>query len=170
MRKVHHEFAYQSRELEGQIEGILGDPPDRKNYKMMVDALMSEYASGGGIEDVNMMAFALVDVIKFANPKAVLAEAQEYDEGDPARVFALAACPEGEAAKMLAAIEQNFPEIGRQAIITACLHKHPRLWDEEDTSLDQLAANDDGDDEDDYDEAGEATDDFAQMFDQEGDR
>jgi hypothetical protein len=170
MRKVHHEFAYQSRELEGQIEGILGDPPDRKNYKMMVDALMSEYASGGGIEDVNMMAFALVDVIKFANPKAVLAEAQEYDDGDPARVFALAECPDGEPAKMLAAIEQNFPEIGRQAIITACLHKHPRLWDEEDTSLDQLAANDDGDDEDGYDEAGEATDDFAQMFDQEGDR
>jgi hypothetical protein len=35
MRKVHPEFAYQSRELEGQIDGILGDPPNRKNYDMM---------------------------------------------------------------------------------------------------------------------------------------
>jgi hypothetical protein len=40
MRKVHPEFAYQSRE-EGQIEGILGDPPDRKNYQRMVDALVA---------------------------------------------------------------------------------------------------------------------------------
>jgi len=169
-RRVHPEFAYQSRELEGQIEGILGDPPDHKNYKMMLNALMSEYASGGGIEDVNMMAFALVDVIKFDNPKAVLAEAQDYEEGDPARVFALVSAAEGEPAKMLAAIEENFPDIGRQAIITACLHKHPRLWDDDDTSLEQLSAGDDGDDEDGYDEAGEATDDFAQMFDQEGER
>ena len=57
-RKVHPEFAYQSRELDGQIEGILGDPPDRKNYQRMIDALVSEYASGGGIEDVNMLADA----------------------------------------------------------------------------------------------------------------
>jgi hypothetical protein len=167
-RRVHPEFAYQSRELEGQIEGILGDPPDRKNYQLMVNALRGEYASGGGIEDLNMMAFALVDVIQFSNPKAVLAEAQDYEDGDAARVFALASCPEGEAAKMYAAIEENFPQLGRQAIITACLHKHPRLWEEDDTSLEQLSAGDDGDDEDDYDEAGAATDDFAQMFDQEG--
>ena len=59
MRRVHPEFAYQSRELDGQVEGILGDPPNKKNYDMMVQALVSEYASGGGIEDVNMMAFAL---------------------------------------------------------------------------------------------------------------
>lgn len=170
MRRVHPEFAYQSRELAGQIEGILGDPPDHKNYKMMLNALVSEYASGGGIEDVNMMAFALADVIRFPNPKALLAEAQEYDDGDPARVFALAECPDGVAAKMYAAIEENFPEIGRQAVITAFLHKHPRLWDDDDVSLDQLAKNDDGEEErDDYDSDGEATDDFAQMFDQEGD-
>jgi hypothetical protein len=167
MRRIHPEFAYQARELEGQIEGILGDPPDRKNYKMMLDALVSEYASGGGIEDVNMMAFALVDVIKFDNPKAMVAEAQDYEDGDPARVFALASCPDGVAAKMYAAIEENFPEIGRQAIITAFLHKHPRLWDEDDVSLDQLAAGDEGNDE--LDDEGEVTDDFAQMFDQEGD-
>ncbi|SFU69332.1 hypothetical protein [Pseudoduganella namucuonensis] len=166
MRKVHPEFAYQSRELAGQIDGILGDPPDHKNYKLMLNALVSEYAGGGGIEDVNMMSFALVDVIRFDNPKAMLDEAQDYEDGDPARVFALASCPDGEAAKMYAAIEENFPEIGRQAVITAFLHKHPRLWDEDDVSLDQLAEGDDGDDE--HDDEGGVTDDFAQMFDQEG--
>jgi hypothetical protein len=167
MRRIHPEFAYQARELEGQIEGILGDPPDHKNYKMMLDALVSEYASGGGIEDVNMMAFALVDYIKFDNPKAMVAEAQDYEDGDPARVFALASCPDGAAAKMYAAIEENFPEVGRQAVITAFLHKHPRMWDDDDISLDQLAAGDEGDDEQEDD--GEVSDDFAQMFDQEGD-
>ena len=166
MRRIHPEFAYQARELEGQIEGILGDPPDRKNYKMMLDALVAEYANGGGIEDVNMMAFALVDYIKFDNPKAMVAEAAEYEDGDPARVFALASCPDGQAAQMYAAIEENFPEIGRQAIITAFLHKHPRMWDDDDVSLDQLAAGDEGDD--DVEDDGEVSDDFAQMFDQEG--
>ncbi|MES2257339.1 MAG: hypothetical protein V4724_02415 [Pseudomonadota bacterium] len=166
MSKVHPEFAYQSRELAGQIDGILGDPPDRKNYRLMIDALVSEYAGGGGIEDVNMMSFALVDHIEFSNPKALLAEAQEYEEGDPARVFALASCPDGAAARMYAALEENFPDIGRQAIITAFLHKHPRLWDDDDVSLDQLAAGDDGDDYADEDDG--VTDDFANMFDQEG--
>ncbi len=83
MRKVHPEFAYQSRELEGQIDGILGDPPNRKNYDMMQQALMSEYADGGGIEDVNMMSFALVDHIRFIDPKGLLAQSVQYDEGDP---------------------------------------------------------------------------------------
>lgn len=166
MRRVHPEFAYQSRELEGQIDGILGDPPNRKNYKSMVDALVGEYASGGGIEDVNMLAFALVDHITFSDPKGLLAESEDYEFGDPARVFAMASCADPEAAKMYAAIEDSFPDLARQAIITAFLHKNPRLWDDDDQSLDQLAANDDGDDEHDEDAA---TDDFAQMFDQDGD-
>ena len=68
MRKVHPEFAYQSRELGGQIDGILCDPPTRKNYDVMVNALLSAYASGGGIEDVTMMSFALVDHLTFSNP------------------------------------------------------------------------------------------------------
>jgi hypothetical protein len=68
---------------------------------------------------------------------------------------------------MYAAIEENFPEVGRQAVITAFLHKHPRMWDDDDISLDQLAAGDEGDDEQEDD--GEVSDDFAQMFDQEGD-
>jgi hypothetical protein len=163
MRKVHPEFAYQSRELGGQIDGILGDPPNRKNYAMMQSALVSEYAAGGGIEDVNMMSFALVDHITFSNPKGLLKEAAEYEGGDPSKVFGMAAC-EGEAGAMYSAMTQNHPELARQAIITTFLFKHPRQWDDDDQSLDQLSENDDGDDE--HDEDG-VSDDFAQMFDQE---
>jgi len=165
MRKVHPEFAYQSRELEGQIEGILGDPPDRKNYQQMVDALVGEYAQGGGIEDVNMLAFALVDHIAFTDPKGLLAEAEDYEFGDAARVFTMAECKGEEAAKMYAAIADSMPDLARQAIITAFLHKNPRKWDDDDQSLEQLSANDDGDDVEDEDGA---TDDFAHMFDQDG--
>lgn len=166
MRKVHPEFAYQSRELEGQIEGILGDPPDRKNYQRMVEALVGEYADGGGIEDVNMLAFALVDHIEFNDPKGLLAEAEDYEFGDAARVFAMASCKGDEAARMYAAIAESMPDLARQAIITAFLHKNPRRWDDDDQSLEQLSRNDDGDDIEDEDGA---SDDFAQMFDQDGD-
>jgi hypothetical protein len=165
MRKVHPEFAYQSRELGGQIDGILGDPPNQKNYNMMQQALMSEYAEGGGIEDVNMMSFALVDHIRFTDPKGLLAQSVQYDSSNPSKVFAMAAC-DGEAAAMYAAMTENHPELARQAIITAFLFKHPRMWDEDDESLEQLSANDDGDDEQEEDGVSE---DFAQMFDQEGD-
>ena len=164
MRKVHPEFAYQSRELGGQIDGILGDPPNRKNYDLMQQALVAEYADGGGIEDVNMMSFALVDHITFSNPKGLLAESTEYDGGNPSKVFGMAAC-EGDAAAMYAAMTENHPDLARQAIITAFLFKHPRMWDEDDQSLDQLAENDDGDDV--HEEDG-VSDDFAQMFDQDG--
>jgi hypothetical protein len=167
MTKVHPEFAYQSRELGGQIDGILGDPPNRKNYDMMVNALVSEYTDGGGIEDVNMMSFALVDRIKFSNPKGLLREANDYEGGDPAKVFEMASV-EGEGAAMYAAMTENHPDLARQAIITAFLFKHPRMWDEEDHSFDKLGENDDGDDIDDEDSG--ATDDFSQMFDQDGDQ
>ena len=166
MRKVHPEFAYQARELEGQIEGILGDPPDHKNYQRMVDALVGEYAQGGGIKDVNMLAFALFDHIEFSDPKGLLAEAQDYEFGDPARVFAMASCKGGESPRMYEAIAGSMPELARQAIITAFLHKNPRRWDDDDQSLEQLSANDEGDDVDEDEMA--ATDDFAQMFDQDG--
>ncbi len=167
MRRVHPEFAYQSRELAGQIEGILGDPPNQKNYDLMVNALIGEYASGAGIEDVNMMSFALVDHIAFSDSKGLLREAAEYEGGDPAKVFDMAAC-EGEAEAMYSAIQEHHPDLARQAIITAFLYKNPRLWDEEDHSFDQLGENDDGDDADDEHD-GSVSDDFAQMFDKEDD-
>ena len=167
MRRVHPEFAYQSRELDGQVEGILGDPPNKKNYDLMVQALVSEYASGGGIEDVNMMAFALVDHIKFTDPKGLMAETLHYDSSKPEAVFALAECSGEEACKMYAEMSANFPELARQAIITAFLYKHPRQWDEDDQSLEQLSRGDEGEDEE---EDEMISDDFAQMFDQEGDQ
>ncbi|MES3025666.1 MAG: hypothetical protein V4857_29155 [Pseudomonadota bacterium] len=168
MKRVHPEFAYQSRELGGQIDGILGDPPNRKNYQMMQDALAAEYAGGGGIEDVNMMSFALVDHISFSDPKGLLAESAEYEGGDPAKVFGMAACA-GQA-EMYDAITRNHPELARQAIITAFLFKHPRKWEADDQSLDQLAKDDDGEENNrDYDdEDSDVTDDFANMFDQDG--
>jgi hypothetical protein len=162
MKRIHPEFAYQSRELEGQIDGVLGDPPNRKNYDMMIGALVSEYTSGGGIEDVNMMSFALVDRIKFTDPKGLMREAADYEGGDPAQVFAMASC-DGDGAGMYAAMIENHPELARQAIITAFLYKHPRQWEDEDQSLEQLAQGDEGDDEHDDDAV---TDDFSQMFDQ----
>jgi hypothetical protein len=168
MRRVHPEFAYQARELAEQIEGVLGDPPDRKNYAAMTQALVSEYARGGGVEDLNMMAFALVDAIEFHDPKALLADAEDFEFGDPARVFGAASCPGAEAKKMLESIEENHPDLGRQAIITAFLHKHPRMWDDDDTSLDQLAQGDEGDDVE--DEENGATEEFTRIFDQEGEQ
>jgi hypothetical protein len=168
MKRVHPEFAYQARELEGQIEGILGDPPNRKNYDMMVGALMSEYTSGGGLDDVNMMAFALVDRIRFLDPKGLMREAADYEDGDPAQVFAMAAV-DGEGAAMYQAMTDNHPELARKAIITAFLHKQQGRWHDEDQSLEQLARDEEEGDEDEMDDSA-ATDDFTQIFDQEGDR
>lgn len=172
MKKVHPEFAFQSRELEGQIDGTLGDPPNRKNYDMMVQALVSEYASGDGLDDVNMMAFALVDRIRFTDPKGLVREAVDYEgDGDPARVFAMANCDgadgqDEEGKAMYEAICANHPELARQAIVTAFLYKNQQRWEDDDQSLDQLARDDEGDD-DELDETA-VGDDFTQLFDQEG--
>jgi hypothetical protein len=168
MKRVHPEFAYQARELEGQIEGILGDPPNRKNYDMMVNALVSEYTSGGGLDDVNLMAFALVDRIRFTDPKGLLREAADYEGDDPARVFAMAAV-DGEGEAMYRAMTENYPELARQAIITAFLHKNQKGWVDEDQSLEQLARDEEEGDEDEMDDTA-VSDDFTQIFDQEGDR
>jgi hypothetical protein len=165
MARVHPEFAYQSRELEGQIEGVLGDPPDRKNYQRMVDALVSEYTDGGGLDDVNLMSFALVDRIRFLDPKGLVREASDYEGGDPERVFAMAACDGDEGAAMYESITRAYPELARQAIITAFLYKNQNRWEDDDQSLDQLAEGDEGDDEE---EGSFASDDFTQMFDQDG--
>lgn len=166
MKKVDSEFAYQSRELEDQIDGILGDPPNRKNYQMMVSALRDEYASGSGIEDLNMMSFALVDILKFDDKTALLKESLDFNEGSAAAVAAMANCDGTDGEEMYARICNDHPELARQAIITAFLYKHPRLWSADDTSLDALGENDDGDD---LDDENSASYDFEEMFDQERD-
>ena len=168
MKNVHPEFSFQSRELEGQIEGTLGDPPNRKNYDMMVGALVSEYAGGSGLDDVNLMAFALVDCIKFKDAKGLLREAGDYEGSDPATVFAMAEC-EGEAGRaMYESMTANYPELARQAIITAFLYKNQARWEDEDRDLARLGEGDEGDDDDMEDTA--ATDDFTQLFDADGER
>jgi hypothetical protein len=167
MKKVHPEFAFQSRELDGQIEGTLGDPPNRKNYNMMVEALVSEYANGDGLDDINMMAFALVDRIRFSDPKGLAREALDYEGGDPAAVFAMANCDgDDEGKAMYAAICANHPELARQAIVTAYLYKNQGRWEDDDQSLEQLGRNDDGDD--DNEDEGMVDDGFSQIFDQDG--
>jgi len=171
MKKVHPEFAFQSRELEGQIEGTLGDPPNRKNYDMMVQALVSEYANGDGLDDVNMMAFALVDRIRFSDPKGLIREAMDYESDDPAKAHAMANCDgadgnDEEGKAMYAAICENHPELARQAIVTAFLFKNQARWEDDDQSLDQLARDDEGDDDELDDTA--AGDDFMQIFDSDG--
>ena len=169
MKHVHPEFSFQSRELEGQIEGTLGDPPNRKNYDMMVGALVSGYAGGSGLDDVNMMAFALVDRIRFKDPKGLMREAADYEGGDPARVFAMAECDGDGGAAMYASMTANYPEMARQAIITAFLYKNQGRWDDIDQSLDQLAEGEDDDEGDEMDSTA-ASDDFTQLFDPEGER
>lgn len=173
MKKVHPEFAFQSRELEGQIDGTLGDPPNRKNYDMMVQALVSEYADGHGLDDVNMMAFALVDRIRFTDPKGLVREAMDYESDHPERVFAMANCDgkdgaDDEGKAMYAAICENHPELARQAIVTAFLYKNQARWEDDDQSLDQLARDDEGDDELDENGTGIADDGFTELFDERG--
>ncbi|RLM51057.1 hypothetical protein DVK02_17110, partial [Halobellus sp. Atlit-31R] len=61
----------------------------------------------------------------------------------------------------------NYPELARQAIITAFLYKNQARWEDEDRDLARLGEGDEGDDDDDLDGTA-ASDDFAQLFDPEG--
>jgi hypothetical protein len=132
---------------------------------------VSEYANGDGLDDVNMMAFALVDRIRFTDPKGLIREAYDYESDVPSRVFAMANCDgnggddDDEGRAMYAAICDNHPDLARQAIVTAFLYKNQARWEDDDQSLDQLAKDDEGDDELDETSVG---DDFSQLFDQDG--
>ena len=46
MKNIHPEFMYQSRELGIQIEDTLGEPPDRRNYERVIDALIATKGIG----------------------------------------------------------------------------------------------------------------------------
>lgn len=165
MKKVHHEFSFQVQELGGQIEGILGDPPNHKNYARVVEALLQEYTKTKVVEDVNLLSFTLVDHIKFNNPSGLLAESKQYDGGDPSSVFVMASCDGSPAAEVYAAVTRSQPDLTRKAIITAFLYKNPRLWVDEDRSLGAL-----GEEEDDLDADDEApSSDFVRLFDPTGD-
>lgn len=147
MKKIHSEFAYQSRELGIQIEDTLGDPPDRKTYAKVVKSLIDEFAKGSKIDDVNLLAFALVDHLNFNDPAGLLGQCEHYDKGDTARVLSMVSCADDTAARAVVTVAAANPELARRAIITAFLYKHPKRWTEEDQSLESLQKSEEGDDE-----------------------
>jgi hypothetical protein len=153
MINIHPEFAYQSRELGIQIEDTLGDPPDYKNYKLVINSLIGEYAKGTQIDDVNMLSFALAERLRFDDPAGLLAQCKQYDGGDAAKVSAMVSCTDAEASKALAAVFGNNPELARKAVITAFLFKNSKRWSDEDHSLETLEEEEDKDDEVDEDAA-----------------
>lgn len=135
---IHHEFAYQSRELGAQIEDTLGEPPDRKNYARVIASLLGEYANGTEIDDVNLLSFALADYLSFDDPAGLLAQCKQYDGGDAAKAIRMVSCADAGAGKALAAVSAKNPELTRKAIITAFLFKNTKRWAAEDNSLDAL--------------------------------
>lgn len=137
-KNIHHEFAYQSRELGVQIEDTLGEPPDRKNYANVIKSLIGEFAKGTEIDDVNLLSFALADHLSFDDPAGLLAQCKQYENGDPAKVVTMVSCADAEAARALASISARNPDLARKAIITAFLFKNTKRWTDVDNSLDAL--------------------------------
>jgi hypothetical protein len=168
-KNIHHEFAYQSRELGIQIEDTLGEPPDRKNYASVIASLIDEYAKGTEIDDVNLLSFALADHLRFNDPAGLLAQCKQYDKGDAAKAITMVSCADAEAAKALATVAANNPELARKAIITAFLFKNTKRWTDVDNSLDALQQeeqeNEKGGNEMEDEDHVEPGQDFVDMFD-----
>lgn len=167
MKNIHPEFAYQARELGIQIEDTLGDPPDKRNYANVVKALLTEYANGTGLDDVNFLSFALVDQLSFDNPAGLLAQSAQYDEGDAAKVLKMVSSSDASTNKALSSVAAENPELARKAIITAFLFKNHNRWTEEDHSLESLQ-KDEGEDDEDDDQLTPGHD-IEHLFDERGD-
>jgi hypothetical protein len=167
-KNIHHEFAYQSRELGIQIEDTLGEPPDKKNYAIVIKSLIGEYAKGTEIDDVNLLSFALADYLRFDDPAGLLAQCKQYDQGDAAQAITMVSCADAEAAKALATVAASNPELTRKAIITAFLFKNTKRWADVDNSLDALQQeeqeNEKGNGMEDEDHVAPGQD-FVDMFD-----
>jgi hypothetical protein len=169
MKRIHPEFAYQSRELGVQIEDTLGEPPDRKNYAKVIKSLIGEYANGSEIDDVNLLSFALVDHMRFDDPAGLLAQSKQYDEGDASVVLQMVSCDDDEATKALANVFNNNPELARKAIITAFLFKNQKHWTDEDHSLESLHKHENKGDEDEDEDQLTPGQDIEHLFDSRGD-
>ncbi len=167
MKTIHPEFAYQSRELGIQIEDTLGDPPDRKTYMKVINALIEEFARGSEIDDVNLLAFALVDQLQFNDPAGLLAQCQHYTGGDTASVLSMVSCKEDKADLAVIMVSEQNPELARRAILSAFLYKHPKRWKDEDHLLATLQKSENGDDED--EEQLNSGYDIEHLFDANGD-
>lgn len=173
MKKIHPEFAFQSRELGAQIEDTLGDPPNKKYYARVVKSLIGEYVNGSGIDDVNLLSFALAEHIRFDDPAGLLSQSERYDSGDAAKVFKMVSCKDDDTNKALTAVFSANPELARKAVITAFLFKNRQRWSDEDHTLESLQKEEDeqADREDeDEDEAQLAPgQDVMDLFDSRGD-
>jgi hypothetical protein len=169
MKNIHQEFLYQTRELGYQISDTLGEPPDRKRYDRVIESLIGEYAKGTIIDDVNMFSFALVDHLVFGDAKGLLAEAQDYEEGDAAKVMKLVSTTTATSGDALAAVFAADPELARKAVITAYLFKHPKGWKEEDNSLAALQEEEDKANEEDDEDQGSHGESIQHLFDTRGD-
>lgn len=168
MRKIHPEFAYQSRELGIQIEDTLGDPPDRKTYAKVIKSLIDEFARGSKIDDVNLLSFALLDHLRFNDPAGLLAQCEHYDSGDTAKVLSLVSSEDETAGRAVITVAAANPELARRAILTAFLYKHPKRWTEEDHSLETLQKSEGGDDEE--EDKLESGHNIEHLFDANGDK
>lgn len=166
MKNIHHEFAYQSRELGVQIEDTLGEPPDQKSYAKVIKSLIGEFANGSELDDVNLLSFALADYLRFDDPAGLLAQCVHYDKGDASKIFGMVSCADEDAKKALTAVCNNNPELARKAIITSFLFKNPKRWVQEDNSLEALQQEEDGVEEEDDLTPGQ---DIAQLFDSHDD-
>jgi len=161
---------YQSRELGIQIEDTLGEPPDRRNYERVIDALIGEFANGLEIGDVNLLSFALANHLVFDDAPGLLAESRQYDKGDAAKVLKMVSCSNVESGNALATVFVADPELARKAIITAFLFKNPKRWTDEDHSLQALQEEEDKENkvEDDEEEVAQGEE-IAHLFDMRGD-
>ena len=162
MKRIDDEFAFQVRELADQITGILGDPPNQKNYDMMVRALLAEYTKKTIVEDVNLLSFALVDHLSFDKPGRLLTAAKKYHSPHPAEVSAMVSCASTDYTALLARLFESHSELTRQAVIVAFLHKNPDLW----LAQEGAPEIDEEDDEDELDEDEGPTEHLADMFDE----
>jgi hypothetical protein len=160
---------YQSRELGIQIEDTLGEPPDRRNYERVIDALIGEFANGLEIDDVNLLSFALANHLVFDDAPGLLAESRQYDRGDAAKVLKMVSCSNVESGNALAAVFTTDPELARKAIITAFLFKNPKRWTDEDHSLQALQEEEDKENKvEDDDEQVAHGEDIEHLFDARG--
>lgn len=169
MKNIHPEFAYQSRELAAQIEDMLGEPPDRKNYERVIKSLLGEYANGAEYEDVNLLGFALAEKLKFDDPAGLFAQCANYEEGDAAGVIKMVSGISAEAINALAAVEASNPELARKAILTAFLFNNRNRWKDEDHSLDSLQKDEDSENDDEDEDQFGTSEEVEGLFDSRGD-
>lgn len=168
MKNIHQEFQYQSRELGIQIDDTLGEPPDRKRYARVIESLIAEYANGTGIDDVNMLSFALADHLVFGDATGLIAEAAQYEEGDAAKVMKMVSTTTATAGDALATVFATDPELARKAVITAFLFKNAKGFKQEDHSLDALQEEEDKQNDDEDDDQSMHGENIEHLFDTRG--